>query len=709
MYNAYFKSAGVFPKYLLGPNETKLAESNVLNIDYRNVECGYISYLPSVGITKTYAGVDIRNVSEFYRFGLMMDRDYKLDYFQGRNLKPTDRIPAMENPFGFSETELLSQAEIKDPTKQMVYGDLKRTGSSDSREIGEYRQGDEVKLDFSMDASWLKRYIMGYTLDRTRGGMDEYNIQVKYNDMKGIIDSQVVYTLDIPNEVEAKDAKVKLNGFEDFVLTSKLEPLSATKKKLVINIMLKDSLRGKPELWKKTIEKIRSMDASDVKVSISGLYVKDTVSPGTTVSLRGTIGGYFDWALSREGINRPDPPDLDYYPDPDQPCSPGVGMVPTASPLDNQSCTGRCTRPHQVTENPCDPDNPYPNEDFHKVKDVYDRVYLYYVARQSDNGRDSAAPANMPYLISYSFQVKKKPDSSNPGRIDGNDRTDTAIKISKNTYDKAKTAIIVRKDLFPDSMTASVLARLKEAPILLNPTDRLDSRVRDEIKRLGVEEVIIVGGQNSISERVREDLRAFDKDSNVERIAGLDRYETSEKVARRVVGITGKKHIGVVASGQVFPDALSVGTFASRDGYPILLVKKDILPIQVERAIKDLEINSVYIAGGTNTISKATEAKLPRVEERMAGKDRYETSVAIARSKFRGSKEAFIASGEEFADALVISPISGKYNKPTLLVSRRDSNNIVVRNYIKDTKISRIIAIGGEKYLPPRILESLLK
>ncbi len=706
MYNAYFKSAGVFPKYLLGPNETKLAESNLLNIDYRNVECGYIRYLPSVGITKTYAGVDIRNVSEFYRFGLLMDRDYKLDYFEGRNLKPTDRIPDKENPFRFSETELLSQDEIKDPTIQMVYGDLKRTGSSDSREIGEYKQGDEVKLDFSMDASWLKRYIMGYTLDMTRGGMDDYNIQEKYDKMKGIIDSQVVYTLDIPNEVEAKDAKIKLNGFEDFVLTSKLEPLSATKKKLVINIMLKESLRGKPELWKKTIEKIRSMDASDVKVSISGLYVKDTARPGTTVSLRGTIGGYFDWALSREGINRPDPPDLDYYPDPDQPCSPGVGMVPTASPLESTACTGSCSGTSQVTGDSCDP---YPNEDFHKVKDVYDRVYLYYVARQSDNGRDKAAPVNMPYLISYSFQVKKKPDSSNPGRIDGNDRTDTAINISKNTYDKAKTAVIVRKDLFPDSMTASVLARLKDAPILLNPTDRLDSRVKDELERLGVEEVIIVGGQNSISENVREDLKAFDKDSNVERIAGLDRYETSEKVARRVVGITGKKHIGVVASGQVFPDALSVGTFASRDGYPILLVKKDNLPSQIERAIKDLEINSIYIAGGTNTISKATEIKLPKVEERMAGKDRYETSVAIARSKFKDSREAFVASGEEFADALVISPISGKFSKPTLLVSRRDSNNIVVRNYIKDTKISRIIAIGGEKYLPPRILESLLK
>ena len=30
--------------------------------------------------------------------------------------------------------------------------------------------------------------------------------------------------------------------------------------------------------------------------------------------------------------------------------------------------------------------------------------------------------------------------------------------------------------------------------------------------------------------------------------------------ARRVVGITGKKNKAVVASGEVFPDALAVGT-----------------------------------------------------------------------------------------------------------------------------------------------------
>ena len=295
------------------------------------------------------------------------------------------------------------------------------------------------------------------------------------------------------------------------------------------------------------------------------------------------------------------------------------------------------------------------------------------------------------------------------GRIDGRDRIETAINISRQAYNKAKTAIVVRHDLFPDSMTASVLAKLKDAPILLNPTDKLDSRVGDEIKRLGAEEVIIVGGQNSVSEKVREDLKAFDSDKNVERIAGADRYGTSEMVAKRVVGITGKKNTAVVASGQVFPDALSVGTFASREGYPILLVKKDSVPSQIQNAIKDLDINKTYIAGGTNTISKSTEAKLPGVLERMAGNTRYETSVAIAKSKFGASKEAFIASGEEFADALVISPVSGKYNRPTLLVSTKVANNGPVRNYVKNSKISKLTAIGGQRYVPSSVIDNLVK
>ena len=85
------------------------------------------------------------------------------------------------------------------------------------------------------------------------------------------------------------------------------------------------------------------------------------------------------------------------------------------------------------------------------------------------------------------------------------------------------------------------------------------------------------------------------------------------------------------------------------------------------------------------------------------------TSVAIAKSKFKDSKEAFIASGEEFADALVISPISGKYNLPTLLVSSRANGNQEVKGYIKDSKINKLVAIGGHRYIPSSIIDSLVK
>ena len=68
-------------------------------------------------------------------------------------------------------------------------------------------------------------------------------------------------------------------------------------------------------------------------------------------------------------------------------------------------------------------------------------------------------------------------------------------------------------------MTASVLSKLLNAPILLTETNRLDPRVAAEIQRLGARDVIIVGGSSSVSEAVKKELAKFDKDE-VERIYG---------------------------------------------------------------------------------------------------------------------------------------------------------------------------------------------
>ena len=675
-----YDAEGVFPQYLLKPNETALKN---LPIDFNKI--GEPKNVLSTGISPSSQGVMDSAIPKIFDLGYLLGESVNIDWseFYGKNA--SDPIYEKNNPFKFKEVDLLSQDEIKDPKKLAVFADIKKTGDSDSSAIGTFEQEEELKLEFLVKGDWIKRFIMGYTLYSTRYYIPEEINKDIYNRMYGMIDSQLVYTIDIPNEVEVKNPSAKISGLDGFKVTTDVKDESGNKK-LVVSLRLDESIQGKKLKWSETIEKIKKLDTSNPVLSISGLYVKSTVNPDTKVTLKASLGGYVDWATKglAQGM---------YY----------KANKPVGS------------------ENPDSWDDYTYEPDLSRYDDTYEaynRTYLYFVGKQSDAGRDQATPADKPNLISYTFKVKKKEskpvepkksDNTNTGRIDGRDRIETAINISKKNYDKAKSVIVVRHDLFPDSMTASVLAKLKDAPILLNPTDKLDSRVGDEIKRLGAEEIIIVGGQNSVSEKVREELKAYDADKNVERIAGDDRYGTSEMVAKRVVGITGKKNTGVVASGQVFPDALSVGTFASREGYPILLVKKDLVPSQIQNAIKDLEINKTYIAGGTNTISKSTEAKLPGVLERMAGATRYETSVAIAKSKFGASKEAYIASGEEFADALVISPISGKFNRPTLLVSRNKNTNSPVRTYIRNAGFTSITAIGGERFVPYSVLEDLVK
>lgn len=328
------------------------------------------------------------------------------------------------------------------------------------------------------------------------------------------------------------------------------------------------------------------------------------------------------------------------------------------------------------------------------------------------NKFDENTPVTEPITV-YAIYSNNKPSGGGGGtspdtpptpdpRIPGDDRVDTAINISKSEYPSADTVIVVRKDLFPDSMTATVLSKQLNAPILLTGSNKLDERVKAEIKRLGAKDVIVVGGVNSVSAGVQNELKAFDKDT-VERIAGIDRYGTSVAVANRVVGISGLTHKAVIASGEVFPDALAVSPFAAKNAYPILLVKKNLVPTEVNNAFAKLSIKETYLVGGEDTISKTTEGKLPKVLERMAGKNRYETSVQIAKSKFPQSERAYMASGEVFADALVIGPVGAKYNAPILLTPSKNASKPVA-DYIKSSKISKLIAVGGERYVPNKVM-----
>ena len=297
-------------------------------------------------------------------------------------------------------------------------------------------------------------------------------------------------------------------------------------------------------------------------------------------------------------------------------------------------------------------------------------------------------------------QPSEKPQPTEENRISGRNRISTAIEVSKKYYEKANTVIIARSDEYPDSLTASPLAKKLNAPILLTSKNELEEPVKAEIKRLKTTNIIIVGGVNSISTKVEKELRQYDKD--IERIAGHSRYETSAAIAERLLKLS-KKQTAIIASGENFADALTAGAYAAKQEYPILLVQKTTVDTQITKVLNKY-INKTIIAGGVNSVSEKVKKDLPKNTERIAGRSRYDTAAQIAKKLFK-SEKAFVASGEVFADALVVSPVAGRLSSPILLVNRKESPE-TIKEYVKE-KITEITVIGGKKFVPSSIVTDL--
>lgn len=308
------------------------------------------------------------------------------------------------------------------------------------------------------------------------------------------------------------------------------------------------------------------------------------------------------------------------------------------------------------------------------------------------------------FNVTLNVKLSDKPEKVYKNRIAGSDRIATAIEVSKKYYKTADTVIIARSDMYPDSLTASPLAKALKAPILLTQKDELDDRVMDEIARLGVKNVIIVGGESSINSVVESLLYKYDKDHEIERIAGKNRYETSAALATKLIEVAGNKNTAIIASGENFADALTAGAFTSEKSYPILLVEKSSINPSIAKVIKGNKINKTCIAGGLNSVSSKVQKQLPEDTQRISGSDRYETAVKIAEKLFEG-KQAYVASGEVFADALVVSPVAGGQSSPILLVSRNELSKSV-KDYVAKN-IKQITVVGGEEYVPQENVDSL--
>ena len=304
-------------------------------------------------------------------------------------------------------------------------------------------------------------------------------------------------------------------------------------------------------------------------------------------------------------------------------------------------------------------------------------------------------------LISFLVSSKVSAASSEV-RIDGADRYETSVNVSKDGWTQSDNVVLVSGENFPDAICAAPLAKKYNAPILITEGNKLNPLAYEEIKRLQAKNVFIVGGSGVISTDIEEQL----KNSNLQvtRISGQDRYETSSKVAELIGASNGV----ILASGQNFPDALSIASIAGAKQMPILLTTANVLPDSVNNFINNNTINKYYVVGGTGAINDSVIQGLSNVK-RLSGSDRYETNVSIINefSKDLNFNTVYFAYGGNFPDALCGSSAAAKDSAPIVLLN---SNSSTAKSLIhsKADSISIFKVLGGSGVLSDALVKSVI-
>ncbi len=93
---------------------------------------------------------------------------------------------------------------------------------------------------------------------------------------------------------------------------------------------------------------------------------------------------------------------------------------------------------------------------------------------------------------------------------------------------------------------------------------------------MAVKEIYIIGGTGAVSTSVENTIKSNLPSSQVGRIEGKNRYETAKLVSdelEKVLGITQFEKV-YIATGEYFPDALSIASLAAKEKASILLLKK---------------------------------------------------------------------------------------------------------------------------------------
>ncbi|HBF4260155.1 TPA: S-layer protein SlpA [Clostridioides difficile] len=266
------------------------------------------------------------------------------------------------------------------------------------------------------------------------------------------------------------------------------------------------------------------------------------------------------------------------------------------------------------------------------------------------------------------------------------------IDLDASSYDSAES--LAKKYVFDPDILQAIYTKVDAGNI-----DRVNGKYQVEIfadgKRLNTlsatdstianpnstAKVIIKADKLKDLKDYVDDLKTYNNGySNSTNVSGDDRIETAIALSEKYYNSDDdnalfEKEVNsvVLVGSNAIVDGLVASPLAAEKKAPLLLTSKDKLDSNVKSEIKrvmnlknTVGVNSskkVYLAGGVNSISKDVENELKDMGlkvTRLAGDDRYATSLEIADEIGLDNDKAFVVGGTGLADAMSIAPVASK-------------------------------------------------
>ena len=295
-----------------------------------------------------------------------------------------------------------------------------------------------------------------------------------------------------------------------------------------------------------------------------------------------------------------------------------------------------------------------------------------------------------------------EPEEGEVIRLAGDNRFETAFLVADAMQEelgveKFDAIIVTNGANFPDALSGSYLAAVKNAPILLSYNTTYNNKAKayicENLKPGGT--VYLLGGDDVVPDSLAEGLDGF----VIKRLAGDNRFDTNLEVLKEA-GVGGKPIL--VCTGLSFADSLS----ASASELPILLVWNKLTKDQ-EAFLSQLSGNEFYIIGGESAVSADMENQIRNygTTKRIGGKNRFETSILIAEEFFDAPQDAVLAYAWNYPDGLCGGGLAAVLDAPLILTM--DKYEAKTAEYIQGQEIDSGYVLGSEELISERSVRTI--